>query len=92
MAEDEDDRPSVPLGYATPAGEADRPLWNDVVVATVSSLVSAVILPAGISGWWAQVFGDADVGGFCVWVLLILAFTTTWQSARRWRIVWRKMR
>ena len=82
----------IPLEYSANPCASERPLWNDVVLAVGLTLASLILLPYGLAAWYAQVFGEADVGGLCVWVLVILAFATAWKMIQQWRTVWRRVR
>lgn len=72
--------------------QPQRPWWNHLVLAIVATPIAAVLLLAGIAGWYAQVFGDADVGGCVVWVILVLGFWSAYEAWKQWRTLWQRRR
>ena len=57
---------------------------------STASLLTIITLPclcAAAAGWYAQVFGDADVGGPVVWVICVIALGMAWYTVKHWLAV-----
>jgi hypothetical protein len=69
-----------------------KPLWNHIVLAIVGTVVALPLLVFGGVGWYQQVYGEADVGGPIVWLIIIFGACIGYLTVKQWRIVWKRAR
>ena len=55
------------------------------MVASAVTIGASILLLFGGAGWYAQVVGDADVGGCVVWLILVIGFWLAWQAVKLWK-------
>ena len=80
------DRPT--LDYTTdPPPTPREPRWRRVVTAVLLTLATLPCLVYAAAGWYAQVFGDADIGGPVVWVICVIALGLAWYTVKHWLAV-----
>ena len=77
------ERPTLDYSHKSPP--SPRPPRRDRIATAIgTTLLAAPCLFYGVAGFIEQVFGEADVGGLVVWLILVVGLSLSWSAVKRW--------